>query len=245
MERAHLKSDVGREFSLGAHGKAVAAGNASAPSCTTCHGSHGAMAPGVSSVADVCGRCHEQEKAAFRASPHGGRNVGSPKIRCVDCHGAHSSETVGHGDVITACAQCHKTDTPEWAAGDRIREMLERVEESAAKALVHLDWASTNRAVAEHAARLREEAVPGIATARATAHSLDIEGLRRIADRLAVIEAEAHGLAGERMETLEGRRLLAAPIAILGGALIAGLLMLRKILAAARRRRGIHEGASP
>lgn len=245
MDRAHVKADVGAEFTLGAHGKAVAAGRPGAPTCTTCHGSHGAMAPGVTSVADVCGRCHEAEKAAFRASPHGGKNVGTPKIRCVDCHGAHSAETVGHGDVVTACAQCHKTETSEWAAGDGVRKTLQRVEATAARALAHLDEAATNRAVAGRAAELRREALPGIAKARATAHSLDIEGMRQIADRLGVIEAEAHDLATEQEATLGGRRLIAVPIAILTGALIAGLFMLRRIASAMRKRRRGAGEASP
>jgi predicted CXXCH cytochrome family protein len=237
MTAAHLKADTGKEFTAGAHGKAVAAGNAAAPSCTTCHGSHGAMAPGVTSVADVCGRCHEAEKAAFRASPHGGRNVGSPKIRCVDCHGAHDAETVGGGDVTTACAQCHKPDTGEWAAGARVRETLQRVEKTGAQALAQLAKASLDHAVAERAARLRDEAIPGIAKARAAAHSLDVDGMRRIADRLDVIEAESRDLAASREETLAGRRLFAVPVAILAGALIAGLLMVRQLSIVARRKR--------
>jgi hypothetical protein len=201
------------------------------------------MAPGVTSVADVCGRCHQAEKAAFLVSPHGGRGVGNPKVRCADCHGAHSAETVGGGDVTTACAQCHKPDTPEGAAGVQLRQTLLIVEGTASRALAHLDAASANHVVAARAAQLRSEAVPGLAKARATAHSLDLDGMRRIADRLGVIEAEARGLAVERETTLAGRRLFAIPVAILTAALIAGLMMVRYLARAARKKRGEGEPA--
>ena len=44
-------------------------GDTSAPTCTSCHGSHGATPPGVSSVANVCAQCHLREAELFRASP--------------------------------------------------------------------------------------------------------------------------------------------------------------------------------
>lgn len=43
-------------------------GDLSAPTCNDCHGNHGAVPPGVESVAFVCGQCHGREARLFRAS---------------------------------------------------------------------------------------------------------------------------------------------------------------------------------
>jgi hypothetical protein len=45
-------------------------GNLSAPTCVTCHSSHGAIPPGARSIADVCGICHANNLQHFEASVH-------------------------------------------------------------------------------------------------------------------------------------------------------------------------------
>ena len=41
------------------HGQALLEkGDLTAPACNDCHGNHGAMPPGVDSVANACGTCH-------------------------------------------------------------------------------------------------------------------------------------------------------------------------------------------
>ncbi|MBI3463347.1 MAG: cytochrome c3 family protein, partial [Planctomycetes bacterium] len=47
------------EWSRGVHGRALLdKGDLSAATCNDCHGNHGAMPPGVDSVANACGACH-------------------------------------------------------------------------------------------------------------------------------------------------------------------------------------------
>ena len=45
-------------------------GDLSAPTCTSCHGNHGATPPGVASVANVCSTCHMFQAQLFESSPH-------------------------------------------------------------------------------------------------------------------------------------------------------------------------------
>ena len=45
-------------------------GDLSAPTCTTCHGNHGATPPGFASVANVCSTCHVFQAQLFDSSPH-------------------------------------------------------------------------------------------------------------------------------------------------------------------------------
>jgi cytochrome c553 len=70
----------------------------SAPTCNDCHGNHGAVPPGVDSIAFVCGQCHGREAELFRASR---------KKQLFDEHNAYleSAGTAG-------CALCHQPPDP-------------------------------------------------------------------------------------------------------------------------------------
>ena len=86
-------------------------GDTSAPTCASCHGSHGATPPGVASVANVCAQCHLREAELFRASPKQAIFDAIGQAECLVCHSNHRIEPpadtwVGleEGGV---CAQCH------------------------------------------------------------------------------------------------------------------------------------------
>jgi cytochrome b subunit of formate dehydrogenase len=109
------------------HGKALAAGNDKAASCSDCHGAHdvGKAKDAASrinrwNVPATCGQCHEPVAKAFAASIHGqaiarGHN-GAPV--CTDCHGEHSilapsepGSLVNPARVSSAtCARCHSDE---------------------------------------------------------------------------------------------------------------------------------------
>ena len=105
------------------HASAIAGGDTSAPTCTTCHGNHGATPPGVSSVANVCGSCHVMNQQLFEKSPHGAvfAKMGLPG--CVQCHSNHEilqpeDSWVGTGSK-SICVTCHvKGDNGYKAAAE-------------------------------------------------------------------------------------------------------------------------------
>jgi hypothetical protein len=70
----------------------------SAPTCNDCHGNHGAVPPGVESIAFVCGQCHGREAELFRASR---------KKQLFDEHNAYLASAGSAG-----CALCHKAPDP-------------------------------------------------------------------------------------------------------------------------------------
>lgn len=86
-------------------------GDTSAPTCSTCHGSHGATPPGVTEVAHVCAQCHAREAELFRASPKKAifDQIGQPE--CLACHSnhriEHPSDTWVSLKEPAVCAQCH------------------------------------------------------------------------------------------------------------------------------------------
>jgi hypothetical protein len=86
-------------------------GDTSAPTCATCHGSHGAVPPGVSSVANVCAQCHVREAELFRASPKQVIFETIGQAECLACHNNHKIEQPSDAWVGLAegevCALCH------------------------------------------------------------------------------------------------------------------------------------------
>jgi hypothetical protein len=75
-------------------------GDLSAPTCNDCHGNHGAVPPGVDSVAMVCGNCHGREAALFRDS-----------AKRADFH-AHNELLAEAGGE---CRTCHEQPEPQAA----------------------------------------------------------------------------------------------------------------------------------
>ena len=90
-------------------------GDTSAPTCSTCHGSHGATPPGVAQVASVCAQCHVREAELFRSSPKKAIFDQIGEAECLACHGNHRIELptdvwVGLKDPAV-CAKCHDETT--------------------------------------------------------------------------------------------------------------------------------------
>ena len=101
-----------KDWSSSVHAAALLKrGDASAPTCSTCHGSHGATPPGVTQVANVCAQCHIREAELFRASPKKPIFDQIGEAECLACHSNHRIEHptdawVGLKDPAV-CAKCH------------------------------------------------------------------------------------------------------------------------------------------
>jgi cytochrome b subunit of formate dehydrogenase len=111
-------------YRLSVHGRAVAAGNSAAASCSDCHGSHRIL-PGRDpqakinhwNVAATCGSCHAEIQKIYSESIHGQAVVrGAPDAPvCTDCHGEHAilapqnpESPVNPARVSSVtCARCH------------------------------------------------------------------------------------------------------------------------------------------
>ena len=114
-------------YARSVHGRATAAGNGAAASCSDCHGTH-AIAPARLSdskinhwnVPATCGACHGEIAKAYADSVHGQAvargEPGAPV--CTDCHGEHEilapaekDSLVNPARVSTAtCGRCHEDE---------------------------------------------------------------------------------------------------------------------------------------
>jgi hypothetical protein len=94
--------------------------SASAPTCTSCHGTHDIQSKNEADsrvarahIPETCGGCHQREKTVFDKGKHGqmrqAGNVAAPI--CTDCHSAHSIQRASTPEwqnaVVGACGNCH------------------------------------------------------------------------------------------------------------------------------------------
>lgn len=104
-------------------------GDTSAPTCNTCHGSHGAVPPGVNQVANVCSQCHVREADLFRASPKKAIFETIGQAECLVCHGNHRIEPPQDAWIgITqgaVCAMCHDNTTNGSQTIVRMRQQFD------------------------------------------------------------------------------------------------------------------------
>lgn len=127
------------EFAAGVHGEALLKrGSKQAPACNDCHGNHGAVPPGVTSVANVCAQCHGSQRDLFVRSPHRAAFEAAGLPQCTACHGNHkiirpSDEMVGTG-ATALCIQCHAEGSKGLTAARGIRAALEDLKASMVEA---------------------------------------------------------------------------------------------------------------
>lgn len=126
MKGYSIPTDQFAKYSTSVHHEAmVARGDLSAPTCTTCHGNHGAAPPGIDSVQNVCSKCHVFQAEMYGKSSHKDvfQSAGLPG--CVVCHGNHAishptDAKLGTGPQAV-CMQCHQ---PGDACDQARAEML-------------------------------------------------------------------------------------------------------------------------
>jgi predicted CXXCH cytochrome family protein len=129
MKPYAIKTDQFGLYKQSVHFEAMAVrGDLSAPTCTTCHGYHGATPPGVANVANVCSNCHVFQAQLFASSPHkqAFANMGFPG--CVTCHSNHGikhpdDEMIGSGPK-SVCTQCHSEGDDGFKAAQAMHAQL-------------------------------------------------------------------------------------------------------------------------
>jgi predicted CXXCH cytochrome family protein len=137
------------QYQRSVHWEALAKrGDLSAPSCATCHGSHGAAPPGVASVERVCGTCHVVFQNLFDQSPHRPAFEGMGLAACVVCHSNHevlrpSPEMLGV-DSAAVCLRCHTNGDPGYVVAANMRQEIGRLRSALATAETVLKQAETS-----------------------------------------------------------------------------------------------------
>lgn len=124
LGREGAPTEQAQEYKMSVHGRASAAGNAAAPTCQTCHGSHyiypAADARSSTSrqkIPDLCSRCHPQVFEVYKNSVHGKeffdkKNGMAPT--CFNCHLEHLTPLTKNDlwrlSLVKQCGNCHSEE---------------------------------------------------------------------------------------------------------------------------------------
>jgi hypothetical protein len=179
MKSYGIPTDQFAKYSTSVHHDALAVrGDLSAPTCTTCHGNHGAVPPGVDKVQNVCANCHVFQAQMYDKSSHfkAFQDKGLPG--CVVCHSNHgihhpSDAMLGTGPA-GVCMRCH-------APGDHCDRARVAILGNLTELNQSIDSADQSLRLAESAgmevseARLsQDQARDALTKARVTIHSFQI-----------------------------------------------------------------------
>jgi len=113
MKGYAIPTDQFAKYGTSVHHDALAVrGDISAPTCTTCHGNHGAAPPGVDSVQNVCSKCHVFQDQMFEKSTHKAAFQSAGLPGCVVCHSnhgiTHPTDVKLDAGAEAVCMKCHK-----------------------------------------------------------------------------------------------------------------------------------------
>ena len=196
-----------------------------APSCATCHGTHGAAPPGLTEVANVCGSCHSATQDYYLKSKHAGTMPGTPK--CATCHDYHgvmpSSEAMFTGTSTRDCGTCHPPASPQAAT---VKQLYDAITASAtaydAATVAIKRAAGTGLIVAPEEAKLAESKT-SLITARAVQHTLKLDLVKekttKATDTAKAVQADAEKAISESIVRRQAMIIVLGIIALAIGSL--------------------------
>ena len=112
---------IAENYSMGAHGHALAKGNLKAPVCTDCHTAHEILQPDAATFrmqsTPICGSCHSDKLSTYRDTFHSQLGLLGGYVetaRCWDCHRAHDvlpasdpKSPIAPANLVQTCGRCH------------------------------------------------------------------------------------------------------------------------------------------
>jgi predicted CXXCH cytochrome family protein len=185
-------------------------GDTSAPTCNTCHGSHGATPPGVTEVANVCAQCHVREAQNFTAGPKKAIFDAMGQAECLVCHGNHAIRPPSHTLIglteRTMCGTCHDASGSGAATIEKFRDGGEDLEAALRSAEAVVDRAEHAGMLVEHARLAVQEAREQHVQSRVAIHTFTDEPFTGIAAKGLEAARRAERAGHAALDELQNRR---------------------------------------
>jgi hypothetical protein len=235
MKQYGIPTDQFAKYNTSVHHDALAVrGDLSAPTCTTCHGNHGAAPPGVDKVQNVCATCHVFQAQMYDKSSHKQAFDAASLPGCVVCHGNHAiahptDAKLGSGPGAV-CMQCHTPGDHCDRARALILANLTELDGAIKKADYALAVAEASGMEVSEARLAQNQARDSLTKARVVIHSFKPELVDE--DVQAGLKIANNDLqAGQQAMVERNRRRVGLAISLIAiGMLLAGLwLYIRKI----------------
>jgi predicted CXXCH cytochrome family protein len=176
MKGYAIPTDQFAKYNTSVHHEAmVVRGDLSAPTCTTCHGNHGAAPPGVDSVRNVCSNCHVFQAQMYEKSTHKAAFQSAGLPGCVVCHSNHGVTHPTDARLDTGseavCMQCHAPGDSCDKARAEMLAGLTRLSEAIKGADQVVGVAESSGMEVSEARLQQDQARDSLTEARVTIHS--------------------------------------------------------------------------
>lgn len=213
MGHYNLPTDIFDKYQKSVHGVALfEKKDLSVANCASCHGSHGAVPPGVKEISATCGKCHINEKKYFSQSVHAKAMKAGKFSECVSCHSNHDVHRAGPVLYQEACVKCHDANSNAYRYGQNISHALQDTEKQLKEAGELVRQASIEGFFVEEEQALLEEAKTGLLEMAPLQHTLSFEKISQIyADTSKKLEDVRKSIF-EKRQNLRWRKLALIPI---------------------------------
>ncbi len=239
MAKYGLTTDEVTQYRQSVHGKTLFdKGDVSAPTCNDCHGNHGAVPPGVSSVANVCGQCHAMQATALGESKHAERLTLGGRAGCATCHGKHDIQPVADTLLVarttTVCFGCHAENDPNGRSFLTDKHLLDSLQTQAAMGRALLLRAQNAGMEVSEALFELDDVNDALTKARTAIHTLHVAPVQKEIDAGMAVATRAQQRGHDAMAEHRFRRVGLAISAAIILILVLGLaLKIRQIEARA------------
>lgn len=232
MDAHHLPSDIFKQYETSVHGRSLyEKKDMSAATCASCHGSHGAVPPGVKDVATTCGKCHVNERKYFLESPHAKLEKEGRFSECISCHGNHAVQPASLELFKTACIKCHAQTGPAQL-GLRIGQAMEGAEQELASVQTLVKQASIDGFFVEEEQALIEEIKTDVVAMKPMQHTLSLKKMEELHGRVTKVARVLETKIKKKRTSERWHKLMLIPfwifIFIMAGALWAKLKRLKR-----------------
>jgi hypothetical protein len=216
-----------------------------APTCSTCHGKHGAAPTGYQQVANVCGQCHSITEDYYLTGAHRSGMSGEAAPRCVTCHGrydvAPATRELFVGTEDRHCGSCHPPESEIGRQVEAMYQALKEADDAYEQAEATIALASESRLIMAEQEELLQKANTPLIESRALQHTVNLADVEAKAEESLALSQQAQASADAGLEGLQTRRLgMIIALAIILVTIVALFLIRRELdrdLEAQRARR--------
>ncbi len=235
MGRYQVRTNQHAGYKTSVHARALYdKGDLSAPTCNDCHGSHGAVPPGVETVMNVCGTCHTREATLFREMEAKSGMDLEACIQCVICHENHAvlpptDEMVGVGPKST-CTGCHAEGDRGYEAARQMAEEIGALRSRLTEAREILERAERAGVEVGPDQAALQEAQDALVESAVLVHSFDLPRFREAAEGGIAVAEEGVAAGHRAFGELRFRRMgLTLSLVVIGAVVLALAMTIRRI----------------
>ena len=205
--------DIFEKYQKSVHGVALfEKGDLSVANCAKCHGSHGAMPPGVREIGNTCGKCHVNEKKYFLQGPHAQASQDGYFSECASCHDYHDIQRPDTNLYNTACLNCHSEGDEAFERGQKIKEMIDSSHNALATAAQTVKEAALEGIFVDEEAASLQEVKTNVIEMAPLQHSLSTAQITELyGNAVSLTDGIKKGVQGKR-QSLKWRKIALVPL---------------------------------